>query len=402
MNTDNQTQYQVGDTQLQNENTVPAAPQDGGRWKLITMGGAAGILVGAGALYAGTAVAGNTADDALDVDIEKADDEVVTLEAENGAAEAVGAQAQTASAVQGAQVATGAAQVAVDDPAQPDNVISATATPAAGTTVNVNVSVGKAEEAQVAQPAEGGDKAVLYSQVGHVEIYSEAPIAHGVDDSMSFSEAFAAARAEVGPGGVFHYRGGDYGTYYADEWQAMSQEEHEMYADSVHPEVPVDKVDVPLENPNDITINIQIDGNAVHTTIGDKPVEPEVELINASQEINTGGDTPAEGMEVTFEGYEQVAGPGGEEVGVLGLTIEGQEVAMLDVDGDNQFDYAIADVNGDGEIQQGEVLDLNTGEAVDFDSLGVTDGMEDPTLTADAGDIDLGADFINDADVQLG
>ena len=175
-----------------------------------------------------------------------------------------------------------------------------------------------------------------------------------------------------------------------------------MYANSVHPEVPVDKVDVPLENPNEITINIQIDGNAAHTTIDDKPVEPEVELINASQEINTGGDTPAEGMEVTFEGYEQVAGPGGEEVGVLGLTIEGQEVAMLDVDGDNQFDYAIADVNGDGEIQQGEVLDLNTGEAVDFDSLGVTDGMEDPTLTADAGDIDLGADFINDADVQLG
>ena len=86
---------------------------------------------------------------------------------------------------------------------------------------------------------------------------------------------------------------------------------------------------------------------------------------------------------------------------MLGLTVDGQEVAFVDMDGDNQFDYAIADVDGDGEIQQGEVIDLSTGEEVDLNSLQM-DGMEDPTLTADAGDIDLGSDFINDADVQLG
>ena len=46
-----------------------------------------------------------------------------------------------------------------------------------------------------------------------------------VDDSMSFSEAFADAREQVGPGGVFEWHGKVYGTYYKDEWNNMSQEE---------------------------------------------------------------------------------------------------------------------------------------------------------------------------------
>ena len=41
---------------------------------------------------------------------------------------------------------------------------------------------------------------------------------------MSFGEAFAAARAEVGPNGVFEWNGGYYGTYYENEWADMSDE----------------------------------------------------------------------------------------------------------------------------------------------------------------------------------
>ena len=56
-------------------------------------------------------------------------------------------------------------------------------------------------------------------------------VAH-VSDSMSFGEAFAAARAEVGPGGVFYWHGGVYGTYYADEWNAMTDEQKNAMADA--------------------------------------------------------------------------------------------------------------------------------------------------------------------------
>ena len=53
---------------------------------------------------------------------------------------------------------------------------------------------------------------------------SQALIAHKVSDCMSFNEAFAAARQEVGPGGVFKWHGNVYGTYYADEWKEFSDE----------------------------------------------------------------------------------------------------------------------------------------------------------------------------------
>ena len=43
-------------------------------------------------------------------------------------------------------------------------------------------------------------------------------------EGMSFNEAFAAARAEVGSGGVFEWRGGYYGTYYENEWAEFSDE----------------------------------------------------------------------------------------------------------------------------------------------------------------------------------
>ena len=40
-------------------------------------------------------------------------------------------------------------------------------------------------------------------------------------DDMSFSTAFATARRELGPHGVFEWRGGVYGTYYDNEWKHM-------------------------------------------------------------------------------------------------------------------------------------------------------------------------------------
>ncbi|MDR3261602.1 MAG: hypothetical protein LBT78_07170 [Tannerella sp.] len=58
---------------------------------------------------------------------------------------------------------------------------------------------------------------------------SEVPIASGVNDDMSFSEAFAAARKEAGPGGVFEWRGGVYGTYYSNEWAGLSDEYKEQF-----------------------------------------------------------------------------------------------------------------------------------------------------------------------------
>ncbi len=63
-----------------------------------------------------------------------------------------------------------------------------------------------------------------------VWIDATVPVAYSPNDAMSFSHAFAAARAEVGPGGCFAWRGGIYGTYYYDEWHNMSSAEKALYA----------------------------------------------------------------------------------------------------------------------------------------------------------------------------
>ena len=44
-------------------------------------------------------------------------------------------------------------------------------------------------------------------------------------DEQSFKEAFDAARAEVGPGGAFHWHGNIYSTYTEDEWNNMTDAE---------------------------------------------------------------------------------------------------------------------------------------------------------------------------------
>ncbi|MCC5945893.1 MAG: hypothetical protein JJT94_13260 [Bernardetiaceae bacterium] len=55
---------------------------------------------------------------------------------------------------------------------------------------------------------------------GHEDLPMEVepePITESDIDKLSFSEAFAQARAEQGAGGLFEWRGGFYGTYYAEE-----------------------------------------------------------------------------------------------------------------------------------------------------------------------------------------
>jgi hypothetical protein len=52
-----------------------------------------------------------------------------------------------------------------------------------------------------------------------------APMASAgtVNDEMSFSEAFASARQELGAGGVFEWQGQYYGTFYAEEVDSNNQ-----------------------------------------------------------------------------------------------------------------------------------------------------------------------------------
>jgi len=212
---------------------------------------------------------------------------------------------------------------------------------------------------------------------GHSSDWSdgEVAIASSVTDDMSFSEAFAAAREEVGPGGAFEWHGQVYGTYLADEWNAMTPEEHEAYYDhfdwnnyssdyvedvasvpgtpsaTVSPSAPATPSAVPASNPDP-----SIEPNAA---------EPDVVVVTPDEY-----DEPTPLVDVQSE--VQVLGvvhdpETGANVG--GVLLDGQEVVLLDVDGDQTFDYMGADVNGDEQLSENEVVDISD-QHITTDDLG--------------------------------
>jgi hypothetical protein len=58
-------------------------------------------------------------------------------------------------------------------------------------------------------------------------------VAGKVTDSMSFEQAFAAARDEVGMGGVFNWHGHWYNTFEKEEWSGLSLQQRQEYTEQI-------------------------------------------------------------------------------------------------------------------------------------------------------------------------
>ena len=75
------------------------------------------------------------------------------------------------------------------------------------------------------------------SEINIEPLVPDLNIATMITTEMSFEEAFAAAREEVGAGGYFMYNDRWYGTYYAEEWANMTAEEKTAFSEAIfqHP-----------------------------------------------------------------------------------------------------------------------------------------------------------------------
>ena len=170
----------------------------------------------------------------------------------------------------------------------------------------------------------------------HVSV-NGLPLAESVSEDMSFSEAFAAARQEVGAGGVFEWHGGIYGTYYAEEWDNMSAQERNEFGShisyGVHAETNT------AQHPTDTT------PDASETPVEAEPDVIEAEYTPDDEEVQVLGvtETDLNGQQVT--------------VGVLGVGEE--RMAVIDVDQDGTFDIAVSDMNHNGEIEDNEMKDIS-------------------------------------------
>lgn len=196
-----------------------------------------------------------------------------------------------------------------------------------------------------------------------------------VDDNASFSQAFADARAQVGPGGVFEWHGRVYGTYYKDEWDNMTAEEKHDYQASIdYKDVVSDESLAEHSTPHN-------EGNVHYTSYNDNSADAEVG--NDAQD----GYSEDVDVQVLEVGQTDLNGDGIPENAAV-LEVNGREVLIVDIDQDGIADAALCDVDNDGEV---EIADLS-GEDM---------AMPDQS----AGDLYLAQadapDYMNDANVGM-
>ena len=257
-----------------------------------------------------------------------------------------------------------------------------------------------------------------------------------VGESQSFREAFQAARAELGAGGVFRWHGNIYNTYTVEEWNAMSPEEKNLFAQRVNAEVSPADIDTDqiaqLESTdNDVKVsdqqeldpkeeNIQETISTVNTEESvpvneDLQEEPNQEVLDPIEEkiqetvsaVNTEesesvdedvkvesdkekSETMEENAQATATvtntdddvrvvGYGDIDLDDGRSFTVEELEINGQRVAVIDVDKDGVGDFAMSDLNNNQRADEGEVIDLHTGDVISFhnDQMAMDDSAND-------------------------
>jgi hypothetical protein len=169
-----------------------------------------------------------------------------------------------------------------------------------------------------------------------------------VDDNQSFKDAFDAARNEVGPGGVFHWHNGIYNTYSKDEWDNLPDDDKEVFAQQVRPEVQASEVDsskITEETPVASPVSYLPHGGSDDVTV----------VPTSAQQTDD---------DIHFVGSRDVAMDDGSVASVDDYIYHGHHAVIVDVDSNGDPDVAIIDANDNRAADVGEVFDMHTGDVI--------------------------------------
>lgn len=193
-----------------------------------------------------------------------------------------------------------------------------------------------------------------------------------VDDNASFIEAFTDARSQVGPGGAFEWRGHVYNTYYAEEWDSMSAEEHAEYQSKI------DYATIAGDN----------------AVISEESSYQEQNAMASNAEM-VDDDTNAD--EVRVLGVEAVVDNEGNLMTVAAIEVEGEQALLVDVDNDGTMDALLVDVNHDNQINpHNEIYDVADCNVETNDLIQVSMQQNEGYYVSN----DNLPDYMNDADVS--
>lgn len=221
-----------------------------------------------------------------------------------------------------------------------------------------------------------------------------------VDQSLSFGEAFEVARQEVGAGGVFHWHGGIYNTYTAEEWNNMTPDERAHFSQQVQPEIRPDEQHAYVSHHDTSHHHDQ-------TSVTESKKEEESQ-DNSGHGEQTHEEHRSDEPEVHFLGVESIQTNSGSTINVGHMTIAEQEVAVVDLDNDMVFDVAVSDRNQNGEIDDNEVIDISSQQmtVTDFALASAQEtgssNSNHPDLASNQQDhiADDMPDYMNDVDVN--
>ena len=195
-----------------------------------------------------------------------------------------------------------------------------------------------------------GDNPEPTTQAAHTAVPAGNVKVAEVSDDMSFDEAFASARKQVGAGGVFEWRGKLYGTYYKNEWDAMSQADKDQYAANVFG-TPQAKV---------------------HNEKKDMP------------EVGSGEDGKYNIQQVY--GATTVTDDDGNPMTMVEAKVNGHNAILCDINQDDKIDSMAIDANDDGQITQDEIIPVPQG-AVLVSELGCGVPETQPVSGTDMSDV---------------
>ena len=202
-------------------------------------------------------------------------------------------------------------------------------------------------------------------------IDGEVPVAHGVNDDMSFTEAFNTARTEVGPGGAFEWHGNIYHTYNKDEWDNMSAEDKAAFGQhfswtgsttAQNDEVEVVNVHTAGHTAGHATAQTE---TAQTETVQAQPVAQgpqgdEPNYITGNQGPHPQPVASNEPHTVSEESDVQILGVShDDETGYTfaQLSVDNHDAIMVDINGDHEFDV----FNDNGKLEDNEYANISGG-----------------------------------------
>ena len=249
----------------------------------------------------------------------------------------------------------------------------------------VKVEEQSASVAETPQPVPNPEEVLLATDEG-VRIAQ-------VNDDASFSQAFADARAQVGPGGAFEWRGHVYSTYYEEEWNNMSAEERANYQSKIDYETvagePTPSKPIASTSTEEVSeVKPEVETASTETNNAESAIAANTEMVD--EQSQQGG--------IKVLGVEAVVDTQGNPMTVATIEMDNDQALLVDVDNNGIMDVIMVDENHDGQISENEIYDASEAQISTADLQHHIAASQDPGMMIACND--GMPDYMNDADVS--